>query len=973
MILNVNAIYHGFKVLEHAYTEELHSDVYIMEHVKSGARLLYLGNNDDNKVFSIAFRTPPSDDTGVPHIMEHSALCGSRKYPLKEPFVDLVKGSLNTFLNAMTYPDKTVYPVASRNDKDFHNLMDVYLDAVFYPLIYKNKYTLRQEGWHYNLDTPQDELTYNGVVYNEMKGVYSSPDAYLEREAMKALFPDNCYRFESGGYPEAIPQLTQEQFEEFHKTYYSAENSFIYLYGDMDIDATLAYLDDEYLSAFEKTGTVKSEVQEQASLLRTAEVEAYYPIDANESTKAKTYHELSIVTGKATDFLTSTALRLLEAVLLESESSPLRRALVEAGVGQNISGSYEGSLLQPVFSISASGSEPELRDKFISTIYRTLQNITINGLDRKLLEASLNALEFKLRESDFSVYPKGLIYGLGILDSWIYGGNPINCLRGYETLKKLREGLDKRYFESLIENYLLDNTHKVIVTLKPQPGKEEADLAKEAEKMAKIKASMTQDEVEKYVAECAELHRLQAEPDSEEARVTIPLLQRSDIRRDVEVVPTQEEELDGNSLVFVPAVTNKIAYATWNFDITSVPTDKLKLCFLLTDVLGKFDTKRYTYQEIATNSIMYTGGVSFNVRAVSAAEDADDYRIYFSMKSKAMMENLDKMYDILEAVALESKLDNIERFHELLSEIKTDWDNSFFNKGQNVAISRLYSYCAAGPRVNEQDQFSYYQYLKALVDNFDEQGREVLAELQQLIKVFFQKSRYVLTYSCDEEDKELLRTACLNFAAKLPDAIIAKKPELLSAPGLNEGITTAGKVQYVAAGGNFAKYGHKYVGAMKVLETMLRYEYLWTKIRIQGGAYGATARFELNGLGVFASYRDPQLEKSLEAYKELPTWLENLALPARELDKYVIGTISGMDIPLTNTMKVDLANTLFLKNTSTELRQRIRNEVLDVTNEDLQALSKVVRDMLSDGYICVVGGKQSIEANKDKFNNILNA
>lgn len=973
MILTVNAIYHGFKVLEHAFVDEIHSDAYIMEHIQSGARLLYLGNDDDNKVFSIAFRTPPADDTGVPHIMEHSALCGSRKYPLKEPFVDLVKGSLNTFLNAMTYPDKTVYPVASRNDKDFHNLMDVYLDAVFHPLLYKNKYTLRQEGWHYNLESPEGELSYNGVVYNEMKGVYSSPDAYLEREAMKALFPDNCYRFESGGYPDAIPQLTQEQFEEFHKTYYSAENSFIYLYGDMDIDATLAYLDTDYLSAFEKTGKVDSEVKPQAPLMRTAEVEAYYPIDTNESTKAKTYHELSIVTGKATDFMTSTALRLLEAVLLESESSPLRRALVEAGVGQNISGSYEGSLLQPVFSISASGSEPELRDKFISTIYKTLQDITINGLDKKLLEASLNALEFKLREADFGVYPKGLIYGLGILDSWIYGGNPIQCLYGYDVLKKLREGLEKRYFEGLIENYLLDNTHKVIVTLMPQPGKEEEDLAKEIEKMTAIKSSMTAEQLEQYAFECAELHRLQAEPDSEDARATIPLLQRSDIRRQVEVIPTEEESIGNSSLVFVPSVTNKIAYTTWNFDISSIPANKLKLCFLLTDVLGKFDTERYTYQEIATNSIMYTGGVSFNVRAISAAEDADDYRVYFTMKGKALLENLSKMYDILDAVALGSKLDNLERFRELVSEIRTDWDNSFFNKGQNIAIARLYSYCAAGPRANEQDQFSYYQFLKALTDNFEEQGSDVLAELQQLIKLFFQKSNYVLTYSCDAEDKETVKNICLEFANKLYDAPIVKKPETLTVSVINEGITTAGKVQYVAAGGSFAKYGHKYVGAMKVLETILRYEYLWTKIRIQGGAYGATARFELNGVGVFASYRDPQLGKSLEAYKKLPEWLEKLSLTSRELDKYVIGTISGMDIPLTNTLKVDQANMLFLKQTSTELRQRIRNEVLDVTNEDLNKLAQVVRDMLSDGYVCVVGGKQPIEANKDKFHSIINA
>ena len=973
MSLDINAVYHGFKVIETSFVEEVHSQAYILEHLYSGARLLYLANDDDNKVFSIAFRTPPADDTGVAHILEHSSLCGSRKYHLKEPFVDLVKGSLNTFLNAMTYPDKTVYPVASRNKKDFHNLMDVYLDAVFYPLIYENKYTMRQEGWHYNLNSPEDELTYNGVVYNEMKGVYSSPDAFLENEAMKALFPDNCYRFESGGYPDAIPELSQEDFLNFHKTYYSPENSFIYLYGDMDIEATLAYLDEEYLCHFAKTGLVHSEIPLQESLLRTAEVEAYYPVDANEDTKGKTYHELSIVTGNATDTLTSMSLRLLECVLLESESSPLRRALVEAGVGQNISGSYVGSLQQPIFSIRAAGSEPEQRDRFISVIYKTLQNITIKGLDKKLLEASLNSTEFKLREADFGPYPKGLIYGLGVLDNWLYGGNPIEGLRYEEALQTMRKGLKTNYYESLIENYLMDNTHKVIVTLLPQPGKEEADQAKSMEKMASIKASMSQQQLEQYAFECAELHRLQAEPDSEEARASIPILKRSDIRQEVELIPKLEEGSALQRLVYVPAETNKIAYTNWYFDISSVTPEQLPLCYLLTDVLGKFNSKRYTYEELSTYGIMYTGGVTFDVRAISAAENADDYRLYFVVKAKALLQNLPHVFDLLEAIGMESILTDVKRFQELLSEVKTDWDDEFFNRGQNIAISRLYSYIAAGARANEQDQFSYYQFLKKLYDNFAKEGASVLAQLQKLLATFFQQSKYTLFYSCDEEDRAEVRQQCLNFAIKLPQSKVVDKPASLAAPGHNEGITTAGKVQYVAAGGSFAKFGHRYVGSMKVLETILRYEYLWTKIRIQGGAYGATARFELNGLGVFASYRDPQLAKSLEAYKQLPSWLKTVEFSSRELDKYVIGTISGMDTPLTNTMRLDQAAIQYLKALPDSTRQRIRDEVLHVTNADLQALGKVVEDMLSDGWLCVVGGKQPIEDNREIFTSIINA
>ena len=973
MSLTINAIYHGFKVLEAKYVEEVHADAYIMEHVQSGARLFYLANDDDNKVFSISFRTPPADDTGVAHILEHSSLCGSRKYHLKEPFVDLVKGSLNTFLNAMTYPDKTVYPVASRNDKDFHNLMDVYLDAVFYPLLYENKYTMRQEGWHYNIESLDGELSYNGVVYNEMKGVYSSPDAYLENEAMKALFPDNCYRFESGGYPDAIPQLTQEKFEQFHKTYYSPENSYIYLYGDMDIDATLAYLNDDYLCHFTKTGKVNSAINEQASLERTAEIEDTYPVDAGEDCTAKTYHELSIVTGKATDLQTTMALRLLEGVLLESEAAPLRRALLNAGVGQNISGSFTNSLLQPVFAIRVSGSEKDLRDKFISTIYKTLQNLTINGVDKKLLEAALNNAEFKMREADFGAYPKGLITGLGVMDSWIYGANPIDCVSYNKYLANLRAGLKTNYYESLIENYLLDNTHKVIVTLVPQPGKEEAQQAAAAQKMQELKASMTKEELERYIYECAELHRLQATPDSEEARASIPILKRSDIRQKVEVIAKEEEKIGESTLLYIPTNANKIAYINYYSDITDIPAEQLPLCYLLTDILGKFNTERYTYEELATNSIMYTGGIAFNVRAISAAEDADSYHIYFSTKAKCLQDKLPQTLDILQAVALESKLDDLNRFQELVAEVKTDWDNNFFNRGQTVAITRLYSYCAAAPRVNEQDEFSYYQFLKNLVDNFAVQAPQVLKALQTLLQRFYQKSKFMLTYSCDAEDRVDVRAQALAFIEKLPEAKVMEIPDVPVVASINEGITTAGKVQYVAAGGSFKKYGHKYVGAMAVLETILRYEYLWTKIRIQGGAYGATARFELNGLGVFASYRDPQLEKSLQAYKELASWLKTVEFPERELNKYVIGTISGMDVPLTNTMRLDKAAVQYLKQLPDALRQRIRSEVLNVTNEDLQKLGQVVEDMLSDGLICVVGGKQPIEANEALFNKIINA
>lgn len=946
----------------------------MLEHVQSGARLLYLACEDDNKVFQIGFRTPPASDNGIAHIMEHSVLCGSRKYPLKEPFVDLVKGSLNTFLNAMTYPDKTVYPVASRNDKDFHNLMDVYLDAVFYPDIYKNPFTLRQEGWHYNLDSVDDDLSYNGVVYNEMKGVYSSADAFLEREAMQALFPDNCYKYESGGLPEAIPELTQKQFEDFHTSYYSPENSYIYLYGNMDIDATLAYLNDDYLSKFIKTWKIDSSIPLQKPLDRTADVCSTYPVGADEDVAGKTYHELSIVVGKATEIKTGIALRLLENVLLESESSPLRRALLGAGIGNNISGSYSGSLQQPIFSIRAAGSEKELRDKFLNVTYKTLQKLTLEGIDRQLLEASLNALEFKLREADFGAYPKGLIYGLGLMDTWLYDGDPIAALRYEDDLADLRDALKTNYYESLIENYLLDNTHRVLVTLVPEPGKEDRLREKDAVAMAKLKAKFSQEELQHYCDLCQELHTRQATPDSEEARATIPILERSDIRREIDDFTLDASHSVGNKkLLYLPANTHKIVYNNWHFDISDMPEELLPVCYLLVDVLGKFNTDKYTYQEIATNSIMYTGGMSFAVHAYSKPEDADDYRISVIMKGKCLLPNLAKMYELFEAITLGSRLDNAERLKELILELKTDWDDSLFSRGQTIAIARLYSYCAGVARVNEQDLFSYYQFLTTICENFDTKAEVILEQLRYVLKRVFNKSNLTLAYCCDEENRAEVEAICLTFAEALPEAAAVGKTVVLSKLTPNEAICLPGKVQYVAAGGSFAKYGHRFRGSMRVLETILKYEYLWTKIRIQGGAYGATARFEVNGLVAFASYRDPQLVKSLESYKELPNWLRTIDIPQRELDKYVIGTISSMDTPMTNSMKLEQAVSYYIKEFTPEFRQRIRNEVLDITNADLQALAKVVEDALSDDYVCVVGGKQPIEENKEIFRTIIYA
>lgn len=787
---------------------------------------------------------------------------------------------------------------------------------------------------------------------------------------MRALFPDTPYRFESGGYPAAIPGLTQEAFENFHRTYYSPENAFIYLYGDMDIEKTLAYLDGEYLSAFTKTGCVNSEIPMQQPFAKTKEVKAFYPAGADEDLNGKTYHELDIVCGDARDAKTSLALRLLETVLLEGNSAPLRLALLESGICKDAYGQYTGSLRQPVFAVKVSGSEENKRDEFISIVYRTLQKLTIEGIDKELLEACLNMLEFKLREADFGAYPKGLIYGIGVMDTWLYDGDPLDGLRYNKMLAELRDGINTGYFESLIENYLLDNTHKVLLTLMPKKGMEEAEQAELAAKMEQIKAGMTDAELDEKIEQCRTLHERQATPDSPEALASIPLLKRSDIRRESEKLEGELSQEGSSEFLYVPAFTNKIAYLNWYFDMSGIDGALLPYCYLLSDMLGKVDAGKYTYQQLSTLGTKYTGGVAFQVHAYSAAESVNDYTVKFTVTAKALLHNLPHLFEILTAIATESRFDSKKRLREVLDEVKSDWDSNFFSRGQTVACARLNSYYSPAARFNEQDYYSYYEFLKALADDFDARADEVLQKLKALLGVFFANGRYLLAYSCEEADRSEVLQAAKEFAGKLPKAkdLGAVKP--LAAPGLNEGIMTPGKVQYVAAGGDFRKFGHSFNGSMKVLETVLRYEYLWTKIRIQGGAYGASAVFDRNGSMYFASYRDPKLAETLEAYRGLPDWLEKLNLPERELTKYVIGTISAADVPLTNSMRLSQTALAHIKGVTQAMRQQTRDEVLNLTNDDLKQLGKVVRDVLSDNYLCVVGGSSAIEANKAVFTEI---
>lgn len=967
--MNIKDNYSGFIVKEKAYIAEAHSEAYLLEHQKSGARLFYLKNEDDNKVFSISFRTPPGDDTGLPHILEHSVLCGSRKYPLKEPFVELVKGSLNTFLNAMTFQDKTMYPVASRNDKDFRNLMDVYLDAVFYPNIYQNKYTLQQEGWHYEILSEDAPLEYKGVVYNEMKGVYSSPDAWLEKQTMNALFPDNAYGYESGGFPDAIPDLTQAQFEDFHKNYYHPANSYIFLYGDLDIENTLAFIDKEYLSNFDKIA-VASELTLQPMPAKTQKIEAFYPIASEEDTKDKTFFDWSVVAGDALNMEQNYAFQLLEHYLLETSAAPLKKALIDAGVAKEVSGYFNSRMRQPIFSVRASGANSETFEKFTSIIYKTLQDISIKGIDKELLTASLNRMEFHLREADFGSYPKGLVYAISCMDSWLYDGDPKLYLQYDNVIKSLREKISTRYFESLIENYLLDNTHRSVVALVPKPGMQEEQEKITAKKLADIKAKMSKEEIQLLIENTKTLLTEQEKVDSPEVLATIPLLERSDIKTEIEKFACKVDEQDGARTIYLEKFTNKIAYINIYFAADSLPEELVPYGYLLKDLLGKIDTQKYDYEELGKAINMHTGGIGFNLRAFSDVDNADEYKTKFIVSARALVRNMDKLSDLLSSIFTGTLFDNQKRIEELIAELKATWDAEFFARGQSVVVARLLSYFSAGGKYADQGLLSYYRFLAQIVKTDFEQ---IKSKLAQAAEILFNKNNIVLSYCCDNNDKAEVYQSIKNVINILPDKKQTSQKYEFAGQDKNEGIITSAQVQYVATGGNFKKHGYNYTGAMRVLENIMRYDYLWNNIRVKGGAYGAFAAFNYNGNSCLNSYRDPNLEESLHIFKEIPLYLEKFSPDEREMTKYVIGTMSGLDRPLTSSMELERVAEYYFCGVSDELRQEERTAVIKCSKEDIKALIPALKCILADNYICVLGGEGKIKANNHLFTKTTNA
>lgn len=960
-----------YEILDEHRVEDVQSDGFILRHKKSGARIAILSNNDDNKVFYIGFRTPPEDETGVPHIIEHTTLCGSKKFPVKDPFIELAKGSLNTFLNAMTYPDKTVYPVASCNDQDFKNLMDVYLDAVFNPNITKYEEIFKQEGWHYELTGKDDELKINGVVYNEMKGAYSSPDEVLSSQIYRSLFPDNTYSKDSGGNPEYIPKLTYEAYLDFYHKYYHPSNSYIYLYGDMDVVERLVWLDKEYLSLYDYK-KVNSEINKQPAFDEIKNVETQYSITMDDSQENKTYLSYNRVVGDTLDEMLYQAFDVLDYALVSSPGAPVKQALIDAGIGDDVYGSYDAGILQPVFSFVAKNANASQADEFESIIEKTLKEVVKTGINKEALLAGINSSEFKFREADFGQFPKGLLFGLNCLDSWLFDDmKPFIHLECLGTFAKLRKAVDTDYFEKLIQEYLLDNTHGSSVTVKPKRGlgneREEA-LAKE---LSDYKASLSDEEIKKLIEDTEHLKKYQEEPSSDENLRKLPMLTRADMKKNAMPFSNIEDELLDVKVVRHDIESNGIDYISFLFDAGDFAQSELGYLGFFTNALGLVSTEKYSYTDLANATNIYTGGISTGTASHPDIKDRNNFVFKFEVKLKVLEKNLDKALELMEQMLLSSDFTDTKRLGELVAQIKARLQANLSSSGHLVAAMRsMSSFSRYALYQDELKGVAFYRSICRIEKELSESPKSVSDKLAAIAKKLFARNRMLISFTGNNEAYSNAKLSLEKVIAGFDKMSAIGNQAEVRFNTAKEAFIDASQIQYVAKTGDFICEGYEYTGALRLLRIILSYDYLWINVRVKGGAYGCMNTFLRSGESYFVSYRDPNLSDTLDVYDRIPEYIKSFSPDERDMTKYIIGTFSALDTPMNPEAKGSRSLSAYLEGITYEQIQKERNEILNAQPEDIRRLADLVEAVLKKDSICVIGNENMIKESAGLFENV---
>ncbi|OMF98787.1 insulinase family protein [Paenibacillus sp. FSL R7-0337] len=963
-------VYSGFQVIRKEYIREIESSVYTLEHQQSGARLLYVQNQDDNKVFSVTFRTPPADSTGVFHILEHSVLCGSDKFPVKEPFVELLKGSMKTFLNAFTFGDKTMYPVASQNDQDFANLMEVYLDSVFQPNIYSQPEIFEQEGWHYELPDSGDELIYKGVVYNEMKGSYSSPVTVLIDRIKKSLYPGTIYRHSSGGDPQNIPSLTYEQFLEAHRNYYHPSNSYFYLYGDLNIEARLRFIHEEYLSRYTRKAMDTSiALQAPAGI---TQLTAEYPILETETAADKTYLSLNYVIGTSLDRELNLAFAILKSMLMDSNAAPLKQALLESGLGKDVVAFYSDSMVQPMLGIALTHSNPEAKEEFVNLVRTTLSRLAADGLDEKLVLAAVNSKEFELREADFTQYPKGLTYNMEVMKAWLYDGLPSTYLEYEAAITAIREQSSGRYFERLIETYLLNSNHCSVVVLQPsQTLAGEKDAAVRS-RLASYKASLAPAQLDELVLSTHKLLARQNTPDPAEELEKLPKLTLQDINPIAPAgVPTVEYALDGMKVLHHEVAAGAIAYIKLYWDTSVLTAQQIPYLELLARVLGQLETEAYSIEELTSEIGISTGGIRFQNEVFGAGKSAEgSYQAKFSARIKVMQGNIGGSLKLLHELLYGSNLDNLSKLQEIVRREASGMEAMLIQKGNEIAASRVLSYFSDRGMYEEQlGGVAYYRFIKELARSIDQQAEGLADTLKEICGLLFNTENLTLSVTGTAD-------SYAEFAAHVQELDLSSRAvhsqPLLSAQGqaVNEGFMSASQVQYVVKGYDYEKLGFAYSGKLQVLKKILSLTYLWNTVRVKGGAYGGNLLLRRDGVILFTSYRDPNLLETLEIYDRASQFAGEYTADEAEMERAIIGTLAMLDQPLSPGATGRQADRHYFEQITAEDLQQERNEILSATAGDIRSYASLLEAVTQQNYFCVVGGESKLKSAAGAFGSL---
>ncbi len=955
---------HGFKLIEKRFVKEVNADCYYYEHVKSGARLLKVATTDENKTFGIAFETVPYSDNGVAHIMEHSVLNGSDHFPVKSPFDVLMKGSLKTFINAFTSKDYTMFPFASMNEKDYFNLMHVYMDAVFHPLIYKDQRILKQEGWHYELTDKDAAITYKGVVYNEMKGAYSSPTREVSYQIYKNLFPETTYGFESGGYPSDIPTLTYEEFLKFHDKYYTPENSYIVLYGNANMDKEMEFLDTEYLSQYTRTNS-RAVIEDQKSFTAMKDVSEFYPVMDGAETKDQTYLSYDMVAGQNTDYVLGMALDIICEVLFNQDNAPVRLALQSAEIGKDVNANAS-NYKQNVITVMVQNANAADKKKFYDIMMTTLKEVVAKGIDMKEVEGVLNREEFKLREGNDA--QKGISIISRIQAGWFFGNDPFMGLEYEKTLAKLKEEMKSKYLENIVSKYFINNPHSLLLSMEPKPGMDKEKSAKQDAQLSDYKSKLAPADVDKLVSATKELIAFQKQEDTPEALASIPLLNLSDINPKCAFYGVEEKVSNGTKVVYHEEFTNNIVYADLFFDLHVLPKELLPYASLLSNVLTSLDTKKYTYGDLNRELNINTGG--FNTNLDTYFENQDDNKMIakFTVTAKMMNNKIDKSYELAAEILNNTIYTDTARLKSVLVRHQSQLDASVKRDGNRVAASRLASYFTNRGAFNETiNGLDYYWFVSQLVRDFNKNSDEVVKQLKKTAALLFTKENLIVGTTCGKADIASFIKSTDGFGKMLPSAKPVLNTWTFTPEKKNEGILTPSKVQYVVMGYDFKKLGYTWNGKMRVLNQIISRDWLTNQVRVIGGAYGGYSGISPNGTMTFNSYRDPNLKSTIDNYIATTDYLTKFKVDDNAMTRFIIGTISGIDVPMTPSQRGDNAISCYFSKRLMSDIQKDRDDILATKVADINGFAKMVKDILDQQILCVYGNKDKITAEKESF------